>query len=180
MDLQNSTPTYLSSLNEQQLKAVKSTEGPLLVLAGAGTGKTKVLTTRLAHLLFNRNCNPQEILAVTFTNRAAREMKDRVGKQLNMPIESLWIGTFHSIGARILRSNAELAGLKPNFTILDSDDQLRLLKQIIIQADIDEKSWPPRLLASIINNWKDKGIPPEMLNKNDGMHFANAIGLTLY
>jgi DNA helicase-2/ATP-dependent DNA helicase PcrA len=123
-------PPYLSSLNDAQRQAVEATDGPVLVLAGAGTGKTRVLTTRLAHLLFSGKALPHEVLAVTFTNKAAREMKARVEAVLDRPVESLWIGTFHSVGARILRIHAEAVGLKPNFTILNSDDQVRLLKQL--------------------------------------------------
>ena len=119
-------------------------DGPVLVLAGAGTGKTRVLTTRLAHLLFSGKASPHEVLAVTFTNKAAREMKARVEAVLNRPVESLWIGTFHSVGARILRIHAEAVGLKSNFTILNSDDQVRLLKQLLTAAGIDEKRWPAR------------------------------------
>ncbi len=156
-------PAYLDRLNPAQREAVETTEGPVLVLAGAGTGKTGVLTARVAHILDSGKARPGEILAVTFTNKAAREMRERVGELLRRPVESLWIGTFHSIAARILRAHAELVGLKPNFTILDQDDQVRLLKQIISSANIDEKRWPARMLAGIINDWKDKGLTPDKL-----------------
>ena len=141
-------PSYLDKLNSAQRAAVEATEGPVLVLAGAGTGKTRVLTTRLAHLLFTGKARPGEILAVTFTNKAAREMKSRVEDALRRPVEGMWIGTFHSIGARMLRQHAELVGLKTNFTILDADDQVRLLKQLIQAANIDEKRWPARMLEN--------------------------------
>ena len=160
-------PEYLSALNAAQRAAVQATDGPVLVLAGAGTGKTRVLTTRLAHLLFSAKAGPHEVLAVTFTNKAAREMKARVEAHLNRPVESLWIGTFHSVGARILRIHAETVGLKPNFTILDTDDQVRLLKQLLTAAGIDEKRWPARLAAAVINHWKDRGLTPDEVVKVD-------------
>ena len=137
-------PPHLSGLNLEQRLAVESLEGPVLVLAGAGTGKTRVLTTRLVQLLWTRKARPFEILAVTFTNKAAREMKDRVGLLLGRPVEGWWLGTFHSLAARILRDNAERVGLQRNFTILDTDDQLRLLKQILEAERIDSKRWPAR------------------------------------
>ena len=170
---------YLATLNDAQREAVEATEGPVLVLAGAGTGKTRVLTTRLAHLLFTGKARPGEVLAVTFTNRAAREMKRRVERLLGRPVESLWIGTFHSIGARILRQNAELVGLKPNFTILDADDQVRLLKQLVQAANIDEKRWPARTLAAVINSWKDRGLVPGKVPKSGG-DYAHGKGPALY
>jgi DNA helicase-2/ATP-dependent DNA helicase PcrA len=131
------TLRYLENLNETQLQAVETIEGPLLVLAGAGTGKTRVLTTRMGHIMIQGKSKPWEILAVTFTNKAAREMKERVANLISRPIEGMWVGTFHAIGARILRSNAEAAGLKSNFTILDTDDQIRLIKQLIDVHEID-------------------------------------------
>ena len=135
-------------LNPEQREAVETLDGPVLVLAGAGTGKTRVLTTRIAHILSLGRARPAEILSVTFTNKAAREMKERIGKMVGQAVEGMpWLGTFHSIGARILRRHAELVGLKPDFTILDTDDQIRLLKQLIDAEDIDEKRWPARLLA---------------------------------
>ena len=133
-------PEYLKGLNEAQSEAVNLTDGPVLVLAGAGTGKTRVLTTRMAHIRMNRKAQPWEILAVTFTNKAAREMKERVSGLIGRPVEGWWVGTFHAIGARILRSHAELVDLKPNFIILDVDDQMRLVKQVMEVHRIDEKS----------------------------------------
>ena len=166
-DVPQGAPEYLSALNAAQRAAVQATDGPVLVLAGAGTGKTRVLTTRLAHLFFSAKAGPHEVLAVTFTNKAAREMKARVEAHLNRPVESLWIGTFHSVGARILRTHAETVGLKPNFTILDTDDQVRLLKQLLSAAGIDEKRWPARLAAAVISHWKDRGLTPDEVVKID-------------
>ncbi|MBI2978501.1 MAG: UvrD-helicase domain-containing protein, partial [Rhodospirillales bacterium] len=135
---------YLESLNESQLQAVEALDGPVLVLAGAGTGKTRVLTTRLAHILVEGRAGPWEVLAVTFTNKAATEMRERVAAPLDRPVEGWWVGTFHALGARILRAHAEAVGLKPNFTILDADDQVRLVKQLSESFDLDEKRWPAR------------------------------------
>src|SRR5437762_10001190 len=141
-------PPYLRGLNAEQREAVLALDGPVLVLAGAGTGKTRVLTTRLAHILATRRAWPSQILAVTFTNKAAREMKERIGALIGGTVEGMqWLGTFHSIGARILRKHAELAGLKSNFTILDTDDQIRLVKQITAAENIDEPRWPARTFA---------------------------------
>ena len=152
-------PAYLRGLNPEQREAVLALDGPVLVLAGAGTGKTRVLTTRLAHILATRRAWPSQILAVTFTNKAAREMKERIGALIGGTVEGMqWLGTFHSIGARMLRRHAELAGLKSNFTILDQDDQLRLMKQIIEAENIDEKRWPARTLAMLIDGWKNRGL----------------------
>ncbi|MFM9829690.1 MAG: UvrD-helicase domain-containing protein, partial [Sphingomonas sp.] len=138
-------PPYIRGLNAPQREAVRTTDGPVLVLAGAGTGKTAALTARLAHLLYTRRAYPSEILSVTFTNKAAREMRHRVGALVGDIVEGMpWLGTFHSIAAKMLRRHAGLAGLQSNFTILDTDDQLRLIKQLIIAADIDEKRWPAR------------------------------------
>ena len=173
-------PPYLAALNPAQRTAVEATEGPVLVLAGAGTGKTRVLTTRLAHLLFSGRAAPYQVLAVTFTNKAARQMKERVEDLLDRPAESLWIGTFHSVGARILRTHAERVGLKPNFTILDADDQVRLLKQLVSAAGIDEKRWPARLLAAIINGWKDRGLGPEQATRKDADGYAGGKAAALY
>ena len=154
-------PPYLSGLNKEQREAVMTVDGPVLVLAGAGTGKTRVLTTRLAHILATRRAWPGQLLAVTFTNKAAREMKERIGALIGGVVEGMqWLGTFHSIGARMLRRHAELAGLKSNFTILDADDQLRLMKQVIEAHAIDEKRWPARTLASFIDGWKNRGLSP--------------------
>jgi DNA helicase-2/ATP-dependent DNA helicase PcrA len=141
---------------------VEATDGPVLVLAGAGTGKTRVLTTRLAHILATRRPGPGQILAVTFTNKAAREMKERIGALIGGVVEGMqWLGTFHSIGAKMLRRHAELVGLKSNFTILDTDDQLRLMKQLIEAENIDEKRWPARTLAAMIDGWKNRGLRPQ-------------------
>jgi len=173
-------PAYLETLNEAQRKAVEALEGPVLVLAGAGTGKTRVLTTRLAHILATGRARPHEILAVTFTNKAAREMKERVDSLVGFPAEQLWLGTFHALCARILRRHAELAGLKPNFTILDTDDQLRLIKQVMEVEDIDTKRWPPRALLSIIDRWKDRGLGPDNVPASEIADFAGGRALALY
>ena len=151
-------PPYFAGLNPEQREAVETLDGPVLVLAGAGTGKTRVLTTRIAHILATRRAFPSQILAVTFTNKAAREMKERVGKLVGGTVEGMpWLGTFHAIGARILRYHAELVGLQPSFTVLDTDDQLRLLKQVIEADKLDVKRWTPRHLASLIDSWKNRG-----------------------
>ncbi|MDM7985222.1 MAG: UvrD-helicase domain-containing protein [Maricaulis sp.] len=172
---------YLEGLNAEQREAVEAVEGPVLVLAGAGTGKTRVLTTRLAHILATGRAQPWQILSVTFTNKAAREMKERVGKIIGEAVEGVpWLGTFHSISAQILRRHAELVGLKSNFTILDTDDQLRLLKQIIQAENIDEKRWTPRHLASLIDGWKNRGLKPEQLSEEDKWTFAEGRGQGLY
>jgi len=174
-------PAYLGGLNPPQREAVLTTEGPVLVLAGAGTGKTAALTARLAHLIATRRAWPSQILAVTFTNKAAREMKERVSRISNGAIEGMpWLGTFHSIGAKMLRIHAELAGLQSNFTILDTDDQLRLLKQLIAAADLDEKRWPARQLASCIDRWKNKGWIPADIDAGESEAFANGRGGELY
>ena len=147
---------YLNDLNPEQRLAVETLDGPVLVLAGAGTGKTRVLTTRIAHILNLGRARPGEILAVTFTNKAAREMKHRVGAMVGQIVEGMpWLGTFHSIGVKILRRHAELVGLKPDFSILDIDDQIRLLKQILEAADVDEKRWPARVLAGLIDSLEE-------------------------
>ena len=160
---------------------METTEGPLLVLAGAGTGKTRVLTTRLAHLLYGRKAFPGQILAVTFTNKAAREMKDRIEGLIGGVVEGMqWLGTFHSIGAKILRRHAELVGLKNDFSILDTDDQIRLLKQLIRAADIDEKRWPARQLASYIDGWKNRGMTPDKVPAGEGAAYGNGQGAKLY
>jgi DNA helicase-2/ATP-dependent DNA helicase PcrA len=178
---QAADPPYLRGLNAPQREAVLTTEGPVLVLAGAGTGKTAALTARLAHLLFTRRAWPSEILAVTFTNKAAREMKERIGRMVGDAVEGMpWLGTFHSIGAKMLRRHAELAGLQSNFTILDTDDQLRLLKQLILAADIDEKRWPARALAGLIDGWKNRGQTPADIGADDAAAYANGRGRELY
>ena len=173
-------PPYLAELNGAQREAVEATEGPVLVLAGAGTGKTRVLTTRLAHILHRGLARPGEVLAVTFTNKASREMKGRVEALLQRPVESLWLGTFHAMGARILRRHAELAGLTANFTILDTDDQIRLLKQVIEAAGIDEKKWPARNLTALVGRWKDRGVGPRQAGSDNAGDFAFGKGASLY
>ncbi|HEY1630142.1 MAG TPA: UvrD-helicase domain-containing protein [Rhizomicrobium sp.] len=174
-------PPYLSGLNPEQRAAVLAMDGPVLVLAGAGTGKTRVLTTRLAHILATRRAWPGQILSVTFTNKAAREMKERIGALIGGVVEGMqWLGTFHSIGARMLRRHAELAGLKSNFTILDADDQLRLMKQLLDAEGIDEKRWPARTLASFIDGWKNRGLRPEDVPDGEAHGFANGKGRALY
>jgi DNA helicase-2/ATP-dependent DNA helicase PcrA len=174
-------PPYLKGLNPEQREAVLTIDGPVLVLAGAGTGKTRVLTTRLAHILATRRAWPGQILAVTFTNKAAREMKERIGALIGGVVEGMqWLGTFHSIGARMLRRHAELAGLKSNFTILDADDQLRLMKQLIEAENIDEKRWPARTLASFIDDWKNRGLRPEDVPDGEAHAYANGKGRALY
>ncbi len=172
---------YLEGLNNEQRSAVEAMDGPVLVLAGAGTGKTRVLTTRLAHILATGRARPWEILAVTFTNKAAREMKERVGKIIGEAVEGVpWLGTFHSVSAQILRRHAELVDLKSSFTILDTDDQLRLMKQIIQAENIDEKRWTPRHLASLIDGWKNRGLKPAQLGEDDKWAFAEGRGQGLY
>lgn len=172
---------YLQGLNPAQREAVETLDGAVLMLAGAGTGKTRALTTRLAHLLATRRAQPWQILAVTFTNKAAREMKERIGALIGGVVEGMqWLGTFHSIGARILRRHAELAGLKSNFTILDTDDQLRLLKQLLAAERIDEKRWPARTLAAIIDGWKNKGLSPADLSAASAGEFAAGKAKDLY
>ena len=164
---------YLHGLNAAQREAVESTEGPVLVLAGAGTGKTRVLTTRFAHILLSRKAFPNQILTVTFTNKAAREMRERVAKIMGGPVEGLWLGTFHSLCARMLRRFAERVGLTSSFSILDTDDQLRLLKQILEAARIDFKRWPPNALMAQIQRWKDKGFMPGEIPVSESTDFAN-------
>ncbi len=174
-------PPYLRGLNPPQREAVLTTEGPVLMLAGAGTGKTAALTARLAHLLYTRKAWPSEILSVTFTNKAAREMKARVGRLVGEAVEGMpWLGTFHAIGAKMLRRHAELVGLQSNFTILDTDDQLRLLKQLILAADLDEKRFPARSLAGLIDEWKNKGLTPSDINAGESERYANGRGGELY
>ncbi|MBL4543747.1 MAG: UvrD-helicase domain-containing protein [Rhodobacteraceae bacterium] len=163
---------YLDGLNPAQRQAVETLDGPVLMLAGAGTGKTRALTTRIAHLLQTGRARPNEILAVTFTNKAAREMKGRVGALLGEAVEGMpWLGTFHAIGVKLLRRHAELVDLSSNFTILDTDDQLRLMKQLIAAANIDEKRWPARLLATIIDNWKNRAWRPDNLPASEANAF---------
>ncbi|WP_119308142.1 ATP-dependent helicase [Cohaesibacter haloalkalitolerans] len=172
---------YLDGLNPEQRDAVESLDGPLLVLAGAGTGKTRVLTTRIGHILATRRATPWQILSVTFTNKAAREMKDRIGKLIGGSVEGMqWLGTFHSIGVKILRRHAELVGLRSNFTILDTDDQIRLLKQLIQAAAIEEKRWPARQLATLIDGWKNRGLSPNQVPQDEAFLFAQGKGIALY
>ena len=174
-------PPYLKGLNPPQREAVLTTDGPVLMLAGAGTGKTAALTARLAHLLYTRKAWPSEILSVTFTNRAAKEMRERVGRLVGDAVEGMpWLGTFHAIGAKMLRRHAELVGLQSNFTILDTDDQLRLLKQLILAADIDEKRFPARSLAGLIDEWKNKGLTPRDIDAGESERYANGRGGELY
>ncbi|WP_262696127.1 ATP-dependent helicase [Kordiimonas aquimaris] len=173
-------PPYLDGLNEPQKEAVLAADGPVLVLAGAGTGKTRVLTTRLGHLMATGRAAPWNVLAVTFTNKAAKEMQDRVARVMGRPVEGMWIGTFHSICVRILRRHAELVGLKSNFTILDTDDQMRLLKQLIQAENIDDKRWPARALAGLIDRWKNRALTPDKVPQGEAYAFANGLGNELY
>ena len=176
-----SDPPYLRGLNAPQREAVLTTDGPVLVLAGAGTGKTAALTARLAHLLYTRKAWPSEILSVTFTNKAAREMRERVRAHVGDAVEGMpWLGTFHAIGAKMLRRHAELVGLQANFTILDTDDQLRLLKQLIQAADLDEKRWTSRALAGLIDDWKNRGLTPPEIDAGESERFAAGRGGELY
>ncbi|WP_420344752.1 ATP-dependent helicase [Paenirhodobacter sp.] len=189
---------YMDGLNDAQRAAVEALDGPVLMLAGAGTGKTRALTARIAHLIHTGRARPNEILAVTFTNKAAREMKERVGRLLGGAIEGMqWLGTFHSVCVKLLRRHAELisrslpgrpgdlveseltATLRPNFTILDTDDQIRLLKQLIIAANMDEKRWPARTLAGLIDGWKNRALVPEKVPSSEASAFNNR-GTELY
>ncbi|CAN7368921.1 UvrD-helicase domain-containing protein [Phyllobacterium sp. LjRoot231] len=174
-------PPYLSGLNPEQRLAVETTEGPVLVLAGAGTGKTRVLTSRIAHILSLGKAWPSQILAVTFTNKAAREMKERIGVLVGGAVEGMpWLGTFHSIGVKLLRRHAELVGLKSDFTILDTDDVVRLIKQIIQAEGLDDKRWPAKQFALMIDGWKNKGLGPSEIPEGDARAFANGKGRELY
>jgi DNA helicase II / ATP-dependent DNA helicase PcrA len=173
-------PAYLEGLNDEQLSAVEAVQGPVLVLAGAGVGKTRVLTARIAHLIASGRARAHEILAVTFTNKAAREMRERVSLFTGIAQGMPWLGTFHSISVRILRMHAELVGLRPNFTILDSDDQLRLLKQILQAENLDDSRWPARLLASVIDGWKNRGLDPPHTPPSESASFAGGRGAALY
>ncbi len=171
---------YLDRLNESQRTAVETIDGPVLVLAGAGTGKTRVLTTRLAHILSQGRARPWQILAVTFTNKAAREMRERVAAIIGESVEGWWVGTFHAIGARILRREAERVQLQPSFTILDTDDQLRLMKQLLEARNVDTKRTPPRLLSGIIQRWKDRGLTPDRVSEAEGAEAVDGLALPLY
>ncbi|MBA4748752.1 MAG: UvrD-helicase domain-containing protein [Sphingopyxis sp.] len=176
-----SDPPYLAGLNPPQRQAVLTSEGPVLVLAGAGTGKTAALTARLAHLVATRRAWPSEILAVTFTNKAAREMKHRIGQMISDAVEGMpWLGTFHSIAAKMLRRHAELVGLQSNFTILDTDDQLRVIKQLMAVEALDDKRWPPKLLASLIDRWKNRGLTPTDLDAGENEAWADGKGRHFY
>jgi DNA helicase-2/ATP-dependent DNA helicase PcrA len=177
----SATPQYLAGLNPEQREAVETLDGPVLVLAGAGTGKTRVLTSRIAHILSMGRARPGEILSVTFTNKAAREMKLRLGQMLGQAVEGMpWLGTFHSIGGRILRTHAELVQLKSNFTVLDVDDQVRLLKQLLAADNIDDKRWPARMLAGLIDGWKNRGLTPSQVPPGEAAVFGNGRGGKLY
>jgi DNA helicase II / ATP-dependent DNA helicase PcrA len=174
-------PSYLNGLNAEQRAAVEAIDGPVLVLAGAGTGKTRVLTTRIAHIMALRRASGHQILAVTFTNKAAREMKHRIETIVGGAVEGMpWLGTFHAIGVKILRRHHELVGLKSGFTILDMDDQLRLMKQVIEAAGIDKDRWPARQLAALIDSWKNRAMTPEQVPPGDGQAFAGGKGVVLY
>src|SRR5437588_5512702 len=174
-------PAYLAGLNAEQRTAVETLDGPVLVLAGAGIGMTRVLTTRIAHILSTGRARPSEILAVTFTNKAAREMKERVGGMIGQAVEGMpWLGTFHAIGVKILRRHAELVGLKSDFTSLDVDDQVRLLRQVLEAANVDEKRWPARVLAGVIDGWKKRGLTPDQVPAGEAATFAEGRGARLY
>ena len=173
-------PPWLAGLNPPQREAVETLEGPLLVLSGAGTGKTRVLTARLALLLAAKRAWPSQILAVTFTNRAAREMRQRVEALIGGASAGLWLGTFHALGLRILRRHPELAGLRPSFSILDMDDQVRLLRQVLADANADAKRWPARQLSAIVQRWKDKGWTPDRVPASEAGGFANGRAPALY
>ncbi len=178
---QHPEPPYLAMLNAPQREAVLTSEGPVLMLAGAGTGKTAALTARLAHLIHTRKAWPSEILAVTFTNKAAREMRERVRGLVGDAVEGMpWLGTFHSIGAKMLRRHAELVGLQSNFTILDTDDQLRLMKQLIVAEGLDEKRFTARALGGLIDSWKNRGLTPADIDAGQSALFADGKGRALY
>src|SRR4051812_4323469 len=174
-------PAYFAGLNPEQREAVEAVDGPVLVLAGAGTGKTRVLTTRLAHILASGRARPWELLVVTFTNKAAREMRERITHIIGPSAEGLrWLGTFHSVAAQILRRHAELVGLKSNYTILDTDDQERLIKQVLEAENIDTKRWSPKMLAGLIDHWKNRGWRPDQLPPAEAQAFANGKGQAMY
>jgi DNA helicase II / ATP-dependent DNA helicase PcrA len=173
-------PVYLAGLNEAQGRAVEAVDGPVLVLAGAGTGKTRVLTTRLAHILATRRAWPSQLVAVTFTNKAALEMRERLARMIGETADGLWLGTFHAIAARILRRHAEAVGLKPNFTILDADDQLRLIKQIAAAENLDERRAPARAILGAIERWKDRGLVPDKVPLADQGDLANGRMIEIY
>jgi len=177
----SAAPIYVAGLNPEQRQAVEALDGPVLVLAGAGTGKTRVLTTRIAHILASGRAYPSQVLAVTFTNKAAREMKERIGDLVGGAVEGMpWLGTFHSIGVKILRRHAELVGLSSGFTILDPDDQIRLIKQIIEAEGLDKDRWPARQLAALIDGWKNRGLTPDKVPAGEAYGFAAGKGAHLY
>ncbi len=171
---------YLDRLNPEQRAAVEAVDGPLLVLAGAGTGKTRVLTTRFAHILLQGKAYPSQVLAVTFTNKAAREMRERVAAILGQPAEGLWLGTFHALAARMLRRHAEQLGLTSNFTILDADDQARLLKQVMEAARIDTKRWPVNGMMGVIQRWKDRGLEPTAVTPAEDSDYGGGRATEVY
>ncbi len=172
--------SYLDRLNPEQRLAVETLDGPLLVLAGAGTGKTRVLTTRFAHILLTGRAAPGQVLAVTFTNKAAREMRERVAALLGRPVEGLWLGTFHALCARMLRRHAEYVGLTPSFTILDTDDQIRLLKQVMEAARVDAKRWPANQMMGVIQRWKDRGLTPARVGPSEDSEFGGGAARRVY
>ena len=172
---------YLEGLNPEQRRAVETLDGPVLVLAGAGTGKTRVLTTRIGHIISTGRAFPGQVLAVTFTNKAAREMKERIGQMLGQVAEGMpWLGTFHSVCTKLLRRHAELVDLRSDFTILDTDDQIRLMKQVMSAENIDEKRWPARQLAILVDSWKNRALTPKRVPAGEAMAFANGRGIELY
>ncbi|MEI8146507.1 MAG: UvrD-helicase domain-containing protein, partial [Alphaproteobacteria bacterium] len=178
---QRAAADYLEVLNPEQRLAVETIDGPVLVLAGAGTGKTRVLTTRIAHILAQRLAWPSEILAVTFTNKAAREMRERIGHLVGQAVEGMpWLGTFHATGVKILRRHAELVGLRPDFTILDTDDQIRLIRQLIAAEHIDEKRWPARVMATAIDGWKNRALTPKTVPSGEAEAYCNGLGRKIY
>ena len=171
----------MGELNAEQRAAVEAMDGPVLVLAGAGTGKTRVLTTRIAHILCTGRAHGSQILAVTFTNKAAREMKERIGVLVGGAVEGMpWLGTFHAMGVKILRRHAELVGLKSGFTILDTDDQIRLIKQVIESEGLDKDRWPARQFAALLDSWKNRGLSPDQVPRGEAFGFAEGKGAQLY
>lgn len=179
--MNDSIPSYLTALNPAQRDAVEQLDGPLLVLAGAGTGKTRVLTTRLAHMLNLYKAMPGEILSVTFTNKAAMEMRERVSQLMGgQPVEGWWLGTFHALAGRMLRQHADLVGLSSNYTIIDPDDAQRLLKQLMGDAGIDIKKFTPKIAASIIDRWKDRALTPDKVTAEEAGDFANGKMIAIY
>ena len=171
---------YLEELNPEQYQAVTTTEGPLLVLSGAGTGKTRVLTTRVAYILANGLAHPWEVLAVTFTNKAAKEMQERLTQMVGAIAGDVWLGTFHRIGLRILRRYGDLVNLEKNFIVLDADDQERLLKNIMKECLVDTKEYSPADLLEIIQHWKDKGLAPESVTEAEKNNFCEGRSLDFY